>query len=639
MARDIASVAEKDTREADGRAGEAMPFPEVPRSEGGPATREPEPPADARGAVSPEPAPLEPVESHAEPSEPATADADGSDAPPSSFAPERESGEDPPSAVIPTAHETPDPTTEPPTELEPITSREIEREPEWEPDNVSVATAPPADPVADLSREVESEPEPAPDTAEPAMAPEPPLVDERAPEQDGIPDAVEATAQPEPPAVYPDEGTHDIVPDIADTESWRGAIAEALAEQPAAPSADVSEPEAALAPPAPEPEPAPAPAPEPEPQPEPAPALERSDAAPDTAHAPIAAAPPDPATPDTPDPFTSAAADLFHPPEAKEEPHLITLGRRLDPALRIPRPEVPDIAPRPEPATARPAPWWKTARWTDYLRTGLRYGAYAVAGYLALVLVLIVLFRFVNPPGSMLMLTQLLTGTSIERTWVPLGAISPHLVRAVIVSEDGRFCEHSGVDTAAIREAIERAARGRPRGASTISMQVTKNLFLWSSKSYVRKVIEIPLTLIMELVWPKRRVLEVYLNVAEWGPGTFGAEAAARRHFRKSAAHLSARESALLAAVLPNPLARDAGAPGPQTSAKARVVQARVRAYGAVASCVVSAAAPTPAEATPAVVKPRPARKPPAKRTAPARKKQPQQTVDDWAPILNFGPR
>lgn len=625
MARDIASVAEKDTREADGRAGEAMPFPEVPRSEGGPATREPEPPADARGAVSPEPAPLEPVESHAEPSEPATADADGSDAPPSSFAPERESGEDPPSAVIPTAHETPDPTTEPPTELEPITSREIESEPEWEPDNVSVATAPPADPVADLSREVESEPEPAPDTAEPAMAPEPPLVDERAPEQDGIPDAVEATAQPAPPAVYPDEGTHDIVPDIADTESWRGAIAEALAEQPAAPSADVSEPEAALAPPAPEPEPVPAP--------------ELPDAAPDTAHAPIAAAPPDPATPDTPDPFTSAAADLFHPPEAKEEPHLITLGRRLDPTLRIPRPEVPDIAPRPEPAAVRPAPWWKTARWTDHLRTGLRYGAYAVAGYLALVLVLIVLFRFVNPPGSMLMLTQRLTGTSIERTWVPLSAISPHLVRAVIVSEDGRFCEHSGVDTAAIREAIERAARGRPRGASTISMQVTKNLFLWSSKSYVRKVIEIPLTLIMELVWPKRRVLEVYLNVAEWGPGTFGAEAAARRHFRKSAAHLSARESALLAAVLPNPLARDAGAPGPQTSAKARVVQARVRAYGAVASCVVSAAAPTPAEATPAVVKPRPARKPPAKRTAPARKKQPQQTVDDWAPILNFGPR
>lgn len=352
--------------------------------------------------------------------------------------------------------------------------------------------------------------------------------------------------------------------------------------------------------------------------------------------APASAVPAPPADPDVSDAyessFTAAAEDLFRPAEAKDDPHLITLGRRLDPALRIPRPLPPDIAPRPEAAAGR-EPWWRTTPWKAHLRTAARYGAYAAGGYLALVLVLIVLFRFVNPPGSMLMLTQLLTGTAIDRTWVPLGSVSPNLVRAVIVSEDGRFCEHSGVDTTAIKEAIERAARGTPRGASTISMQVTKNLFLWNAKSYVRKVIEIPLTLFMELVWPKRRILEVYLNIAEWGPGVFGAEAAAQRHFNKSAARLSEREAALLAAVLPNPVVRDASSPGPRTSAKARVVQSRVKAYGAVASCVVSAAQPATA-AGPAVVRPRTIRKAPLRPAQPRKK----QKVDEWAPTLNFGP-
>ncbi len=137
----------------------------------------------------------------------------------------------------------------------------------------------------------------------------------------------------------------------------------------------------------------------------------------------------------------------------------------------------------------------KPGTWQDRLWIAARYAAYAAAGYLALVLVLIVLFRFINPPGSMLMLTKLLTGNSVTRTWVPLEQISPALVRAVIVSEDDRFCEHSGIDAAAMKVAIERASGGIARGASTISMQVTKNLFLWNAKSYIRKVIEIPLTL------------------------------------------------------------------------------------------------------------------------------------------------
>jgi monofunctional glycosyltransferase len=218
-----------------------------------------------------------------------------------------------------------------------------------------------------------------------------------------------------------------------------------------------------------------------------------------------------------------------------------------------------------------------------------RYAAYGAVGYLALVLVLIVVYRFANPPGSTLMLIRALGGTSIKKTWVPLERISPNLIRAVVVAEDGQFCHHRGVDLGAIREALERAGRagnGTPRGASTISMQLTKNLFLWPSKSYVRKAIEIPLTLVMEVVWPKWRILEIYLNVVEWGPGIFGAGAAARHHFKKPASRLSERQAALLAAALPNPAVRNAGRPGPRTRRKARVVQARMRAARRIAACV-----------------------------------------------------
>jgi len=253
-----------------------------------------------------------------------------------------------------------------------------------------------------------------------------------------------------------------------------------------------------------------------------------------------------------------------------------------------------------------------------------------------------VLFRFVNPPGSMLMLTKLLTGNSVDRTWVPLDQISPNLVRAVIVSEDGRFCEHSGIDTHAIKDAIEKASGGVARGASTISMQVTKNLFLWNAKSYIRKVIEIPLTLVMEIVWPKRRILEMYLNIAEWGPGVFGAEAAARHHFNKPAYRLNEREAALLAAVLPNPVRRDAGSPNTLTSSKARVVQARVKAYGAIAACVVGprsrAASPTePPAAAPGNATATP-RNQPARKT-PQRKAPRRETIEDWGATVRMGPQ
>lgn len=219
-----------------------------------------------------------------------------------------------------------------------------------------------------------------------------------------------------------------------------------------------------------------------------------------------------------------------------------------------------------------------------YASLVLRLAAYVFCGWLAVVLLLLVIYRFADPPASALMLRQALFGHSYEQTWVPLEAVSGNAVRAVLASEDGRFCAHGGVDYDALQEAIERAGDGAPRGASTISMQVVKNLFLWPSKSYLRKIVEIPLTYAMELLWPKRRILEVYLNIAEWGPGIFGIEAAARYHFAKPAAKLSEREAAQLAVALPNPIRRDAGDPGPRTSRLASLVQYRMRALPAQAA-------------------------------------------------------
>jgi monofunctional biosynthetic peptidoglycan transglycosylase len=184
------------------------------------------------------------------------------------------------------------------------------------------------------------------------------------------------------------------------------------------------------------------------------------------------------------------------------------------------------------------------------------------------------------------MLGQRLAGTPITQRWVALDRMSPNLHHAVIVSEDGHFCRHHGVDWGELKEAIESAGDGMTRGGSTISMQVVKNLFLWPSRSYVRKAIEIPLAYAMEALWPKRRILEIYLNIAEWGPGVFGAEAAARYHFRKSALLLNPREAALLAVSLPNPFERQAGRPGPGTLRLADNLLLRMKAAQANAACL-----------------------------------------------------
>lgn len=191
---------------------------------------------------------------------------------------------------------------------------------------------------------------------------------------------------------------------------------------------------------------------------------------------------------------------------------------------------------------------------------------------------LIFVYRFV-PPVSTLMLARWIEGEAVERRYVPLDRISKELQKAVIVSEDARFCEHAGVDFGALHEVLgEGGESGPARGASTIAMQTAKNLFLWPSRSYVRKAIEIPLALLIGLEWPKRRILEVYLNLAEWGEGIFGSEAAAQHYFGKSAAELGARESALLATALPNPRRRNAARPRPGHAALAARITARARA-------------------------------------------------------------
>lgn len=213
-----------------------------------------------------------------------------------------------------------------------------------------------------------------------------------------------------------------------------------------------------------------------------------------------------------------------------------------------------------------------------------------VAAFVIIITPILLLFRFVDPPMSTLMLGRALTGGNIEQRWVKLDDISPNLVRAVISSEDGQFCYHYGVDLREMEAALRQAGRAGfddVRGASTITMQVAKNLFLWPSKDLLRKGLELGIAVVMEQVWPKRRILEVYLNIAEWGPGIFGAEAAARHHFRKSAARLTPYEAALLAASLPNPHRRVAGKPGPHTRRIAQIVQARARTAGARVSCVL----------------------------------------------------
>jgi monofunctional glycosyltransferase len=212
-------------------------------------------------------------------------------------------------------------------------------------------------------------------------------------------------------------------------------------------------------------------------------------------------------------------------------------------------------------------------------------GALALAlAYAAAVLVLGLAYTVVMPPST-LMLGRWATLQPVSRLAAPLEAVSSAVPLAVVASEDQRFCLHAGVDWGALREVVE-DEDGPSRGASTVSMQVAKNLFLWPGRSYVRKALELPIALYLDLIWSKRRMMEVYLNVAEWGEGVFGVEAAARRHFGKSASDLGRREAALLVAALPNPIRRNAGRPSRGHQAVAGRILARMPAASALAGCL-----------------------------------------------------
>jgi monofunctional glycosyltransferase len=203
----------------------------------------------------------------------------------------------------------------------------------------------------------------------------------------------------------------------------------------------------------------------------------------------------------------------------------------------------------------------------------------AVIWFIIISLALVFVFRFVPVPITA---TMLFDSNGAARDWEPLSNISPNLVRAVIAAEDGKFCQHSGFDTEAIEQAIERNKQGRRmRGGSTISQQTAKNVFLWQGSGwtrYVRKVPEVWFTFLIETFWGKPRIMEVYLNVAETGVGTYGAEAGAQRYFKKSAKNLNRLEAARIAAILPLPKKRAVNGAGGFTRRYGNTIAARIGA-------------------------------------------------------------
>ncbi|PZN57862.1 MAG: monofunctional biosynthetic peptidoglycan transglycosylase [Proteobacteria bacterium] len=214
----------------------------------------------------------------------------------------------------------------------------------------------------------------------------------------------------------------------------------------------------------------------------------------------------------------------------------------------------------------------------------------AVLVFLALlpaVLTLLYVPSFIHPVST-LMLKDLVTSTPYDRRWVSIDDVAPVLANSVLMSEDGQFCFHHGVDLGELKGVIDDVMDGGPkRGASTITMQTVKNLFLWSRPlAGLRKVIELPLAVYFDAIMPKRRIMEIYLNIAEWGPGIYGIEAASRHHFGVPASKLSRRQAALLAVTLPNPIARNPAKPGRGLRQLANVIERRAARAGAYVGCL-----------------------------------------------------
>jgi monofunctional biosynthetic peptidoglycan transglycosylase len=216
-----------------------------------------------------------------------------------------------------------------------------------------------------------------------------------------------------------------------------------------------------------------------------------------------------------------------------------------------------------------------------------------VAGLIVLFIgpvIVVAVYRFVPPPVTYLMVQRVFEGRGFDRRWVPMKKISPALVRAVIAAEDARFCEHKGFDFEAIEKAMAANAAGKKlRGGSTISQQTAKNVFLWPGRDWVRKGLEAWFTVLIEVGWGKERIMEVYLNSIEWGPGVYGAEAAAQRNFKVPASRLTAAQAARLAAIVPKPLSWKAARPGPYMKRRAGSINRNAKAVRreGLTSCVL----------------------------------------------------
>jgi monofunctional biosynthetic peptidoglycan transglycosylase len=210
-----------------------------------------------------------------------------------------------------------------------------------------------------------------------------------------------------------------------------------------------------------------------------------------------------------------------------------------------------------------------------------------LAVVMAIPLVLTPLYLVVQPV-SVPMLSRLLTGQPMTREWRDIDDVSDRLKASVILSEDGQFCRHWGVDVAALRDEVENYISGEEtRGASTLTMQVARNLFLWNHQSALRKALEVPLALYIDLVLPKKRIMEIYLNIAEWGPeGEFGVAAGSLRAFGREPQNLDWQTASLLAVTLPNPLLRNPASPNAGLLRVAGIVEDRARQYGERAGCV-----------------------------------------------------
>jgi monofunctional biosynthetic peptidoglycan transglycosylase len=212
-------------------------------------------------------------------------------------------------------------------------------------------------------------------------------------------------------------------------------------------------------------------------------------------------------------------------------------------------------------------------------------------GVVAIALVPVILTLVYLPPAvhplSTLMMKDLATLSGYDRRWAPLDEIGDRLVHSVMMSEDGQFCSHHGIDLGEFRVVIDDFLSGEPtRGGSTITMQTVKNLYLWHGRSYVRKAIELPYSIYLDLVMPKRRIMEIYLNIAEWGPGIYGAEAASQHHFGRPSSELTARQAALLAVTLPSPLTRTPGQPSASLSRLAATIERRAAGAGGYVGCL-----------------------------------------------------